>query len=80
MTDYIITEIRWVNCKIGLNFWATELKYKILCVWFLKLLRQKVLNALELTNGSLTLKIMYSSFLESKAKKLVRKNELMQKG
>lgn len=30
MTDYRITEIRWVNCKIGLNFWATELKYKIL--------------------------------------------------
>lgn len=24
MTDNIITEIRWVNHKIGLNFWTTE--------------------------------------------------------
>lgn len=34
MTDYIITEIRWVNCKIGLNFWTTELKNRVSCVVF----------------------------------------------
>lgn len=54
MTDYIITEIRWVNCKIGLNFWTTELKYRVSCVWFLKLLRQEVSNALELNNKQIT--------------------------
>lgn len=30
MTDYIITVIGWVNCKIGLNFWITELNF---CVY-----------------------------------------------
>lgn len=34
MIDYIIIEIRWVNCKIGLNFWIIELKYRVSCVVF----------------------------------------------
>lgn len=55
MADYIITEIRWISCKVGLNFLTTELKYRVMCLWFLKLLRQEVSKTLEL-NGSLILK------------------------
>lgn len=71
MTDYIITEIRWVNCKIGLNFWDTEWKYRVLCV-VLKLLRQEVSDSLELNNRSLIFK-RQCSFLKSKAKSWLEK-------
>lgn len=78
MADYIITEIRWINCKVGLNFLTTELKYSYVFVVF-KIVKARSVKNFRIKRITDFKDLMYS-FLKSKAKSWLEKSELMQKG